>query len=814
MNNEEDHIDELLQSTELAQTPNIVQELFHRMNNKIESLSNKLNLLERKNEDIVTKDYLNTVCAAKVDINDFLNTVNNIDQHIKQKPSFDEIKYLSEEKISRTDLNEVLQNYINKKNFDDFVDTLPKSFDIKDLNLNTNNKIDSLIIDMNKKFNTLPTFKDIDKLNNLLTTKANLSEVQNILSSKVDKNDFVNILNTKPDYNYIDEQLKKKLDIFVWDKIQNDISNKVNIEDWDKMQEDLEKKIDIEAINNIMKLINNKIDKNYLDEYMNDILLKEHDINDTKFKALDIDFDRFIESVKNQFNNINQVVNKLSKDKVDKTFFEERLNIKLDTRKFISDLDKFNQENKLKLNETFLKNKENLENFNLKINEFKLSINNQIDGFKDDMRNVIKELNTLTNNVQYNFDMLIKEKNNNEFYKNETSDKLQNLFEKIESKVATNIFNKNIIKVQDDLKKYIMNITQEKITYNEVEKLIKNIDNKNGDNLSKYKNGFDMIIKDINTQILSLNKDRITLDQLNDILNNKINEVNDEMNKKASINDLINLSNKIKQLSNNLIHKLDIKIFEENKNTTNNLIEKINTDLSNKYNKNEEDNLLKEKCNLDTFNSVIRELNNLIDAKLDLIEYQKFTDIQEVINNIYLTENSTGIWKWVSTKLNNGYIPLEIEYYNTMRDNYLWEEDRTSLMIINKGVYNIKVVIFTNEPDVKVTLVVNGENLVSKVAEKPRSSQDQDVPKNNKYTLQSVKIDEFLSINDKVRISVLFDGKSSNSKGYLKISSVHFEQDKDFDIKNTKFVEEQINENQKNILPLLQEIDSSQRSKV
>ena len=49
-----------------------------------------------------------------------------------------------------------------------------------------------------------------------------------------------------------------------------------------------------------MKLINNKIDKNYLDDYMNDILLKEHDINDTKFKALDIDFDRFIESVKNQ----------------------------------------------------------------------------------------------------------------------------------------------------------------------------------------------------------------------------------------------------------------------------------------------------------------------------------------------------------------------------------------------------------------------------------------------------------------------------------------------------------------------------------
>ena len=57
-----------------------------------------------------------------------------------------------------------------------------------------------------------------------------------------------------------------------------------------------------------------------------------------------------------------------------------------------------------------------------------------------------------------------------------------------------------------------------------------------------------------------------------------------------------------------------------------------------------------------SFNSIVKELNNLLDTKLDLIEYQKYIDIQEIINNIYLTENATGIWKWVSSKLKNGYI--------------------------------------------------------------------------------------------------------------------------------------------------------------
>ena len=806
MNFEEDYLNELLQSSELSKLPNIIQELFHKMSNKIDSLTNKLNLLESNCQNVVTKEYLNTFSASKVDINDFLNTINNIDQHIKQKPSFDEIKYLSEEKISKKNLDEILSNYINKKDFDNFVDIIPKSSDLKELNLNTNNKIDSLIIDINKKFRSLPTIQEIDKLNNLVNSKADTSEIQKILSFKVDKDDLSNMLKEKVDYMHMENQLKQILDNYMV-KIENDINSKINVEDFDKMVEEISNKSDIETINNLMKLINNKNDRKDVDSYINDLLIKEHDIYDTKLKVLDIDFERFIESVKNQFNNINKVINKLNKDKIDKTFFEERLDIKLDARKLVSEIDKINQEYNIKLNDINLKNQENIENLNLKINELKLDNANQIDGLKDDIRNIIKEVNTTTTNTQYNFDMLIKEKNSNDFYKKETEEKLKNLFEKIESKVATNIFNKNIVKVQEDLKKLILNVMQEKITYNEVEKLLKQLDNKNSDNLAKFKNNFDAQLNEINTQILSLSKEKISLVELNELLNNKLNEVSIELGKCASVNDFINIKNTLKNISNNLSIKLDRNDFNEFKKEIKDAINKINNELLNKYNKSEEDNLLNEKCNLITFNNVIKELNNLIDTKLDSIDYQKFIDIQEVINNIYLIENSTGIWKWVSSKLNNGYIPLEIEYYNTMRDNYLWEEDRTSLMIINKGVYNIKVVIFTNNNDIKITLVVNGENMVSKEVEYPRIREN--VPKNNKFALQSVKIDEFLNINEKIRISILVSGNINDCKGYLKISSVHFEQDKDFDIKNTKFMEERLNDNQNRTFPIKQEIDSN-----
>ena len=792
----EDNINELLNSSDMYQIPNIIQELFHKMNLKINSLSNKINLLQHNCADVATKEHLNTISATKVDINDFLNTVNNIDQHIKQKPSIEELKYLSEEKISKSDLSLILSEYVHKKDFEDYIETNSKTYDyINNKNISQNNS-DILMLEMNKKINSLPSMKDLDKINSALLKKANVSDIQKILAEKM--NEINEIINSKVDMNYLDNQLKKKLDIYIWDKIQHDLNLKSNLEDIDKIKEDIDNKIDTETYNDLIRILNNKLDKKDINNIIDDLIEKINEINDTKFKALDIDFDRFIESVKNQFNNVNNAVNKLSKDKIDKIFFEERLNTKLDSRQLLNELDKQNQENKMKINEFNLKHKENMENINIKIDEVHLDTNNQIEGLKDDIKNIIKELNSLTNNSQYNFDLVIQEKNKFDFYKNETSNKLNNLFEKIDSKLDTNIFNKNIIKIQEDLKNYINNISKDKITYNEVETILKNLNEKNGENLLNNKNNFENKITSINDKISSLEKNSINNDQLNNTIEAKLNEINIEINKRAFINDISNINNKIKKINDELHQKLDEKIFEENMKQNNKIINQIQSDLINTYNKTEQNNLLTEKVSTETFNSVIKELNNLIDTKLDIIDYQKYMDIQEIINNIYLTENATGVWKWVSSKLKNGYIPLEIEYYNTMRDNFLWEEDRTSLMILNKGVYNIKIVIFTNDLDTNITLVINGENLISNNYE--NKNRDDLRLNNNKFNFKKIIIDEIISINDKVRISILFSGKALNVKGYMKISTIYYEQEKDTDIKNTKAVEERLRLSNNNII--------------
>jgi hypothetical protein len=118
---------------------------------------------------------LNTISATKVDVTDFLNTINNIDKHIKQKPSMEEIKYLSEEKLSKSDLNEILSDYVHKKDLDDFMETNLKTYDFNKIKNSTNNKLDEAIIQLNKKINNLPSINDINKINNALSKKIYLN---------------------------------------------------------------------------------------------------------------------------------------------------------------------------------------------------------------------------------------------------------------------------------------------------------------------------------------------------------------------------------------------------------------------------------------------------------------------------------------------------------------------------------------------------------------------------------------------------------------------------------------------------------------
>ena len=79
------------------------------------------------------------------------------------------------------------------------------------------------------------------------------------------------------------------------------------------------------------------------------------------------------------------------------------------------------------------------------------------------------------------------------------------------------------------------------------------------------------------------------------------------------------------------------------------------------------------------------------------------------------SENCLGRWLWKSGALKNGYaIPWEYQTINTAPDNFIWEKDKTSILIVNPGLYELTMGFYTDKKPT-IQLLINGEPVLSAI---------------------------------------------------------------------------------------------------
>ena len=65
---------------------------------------------------------------------------------------------------------------------------------------------------------------------------------------------------------------------------------------------------------------------------------------------------------------------------------------------------------------------------------------------------------------------------------------------------------------------------------------------------------------------------------------------------------------------------------------------------------------------------------------------------QAVINESVCSQNIIGRWTWKSGELRSGSsVPWETEVVNTLPDNFLWEKDKTSILTVAPGLYEVLI---------------------------------------------------------------------------------------------------------------------------
>ena len=676
---------------------------------------------------------LNPLLNEKANNSEISNALNKINYELENRPTNDNI-------------NEILKDKVDKKEFMYYFNSKPTTNDF----YNNRKKIEELQNNFETFQNNIYKIiggstqqkSEISDLKNIMKNKANLEDVAEALDLKADSENVYNSLNE------IKESLNNKVNINEIENISNELKNFVNREELEIFKEEIN--------NNIVEMVKNKSDIN--DFKLISDAFQDMKLNMTqKIDDIDNDLDRLIENIKAQFQSTNVLISNIENKKAENKDIEE-LN-SLIIKKI--DEDKFNYSlNQLKDNifDTINSFKNDYLT-NIKIFENKIEDNNEV--FSQDYNSIINELNKQNNSIN---DLINNEK-----------EQIDNINQKMEAAINNfNIQNNSAIqKIKDDLKKININLNEKlskKLEEQKFDSYFTNIKKEINSKVSLFNlkkdngeliNTFEQKLSILSNNLKKELENKMNISDIEKILNNKadISLLND----KISVMDFNNLKEYIKNIDYELKQKLDIQNFNDYLNNFNSSLDNMNNEMLSKADINEVNNLLRNKVNIEDINLSINNIKNDLNLKVNNMDFNNAMNNQALINDIICNENQVGRWLWKTGKVKGGYtVPWDTQSVNTSPDNYIWEKDKTIITVTKGGIYQVSLGFYSNKKP-NVQIIVNSEMIIS-----ANNNYNNNGNKNNNYNTNNNKkikkmtglsLIDFIILQDNSKIAVTYNGE-------------------------------------------------------
>ena len=649
-------------------------------------------------------------------MNKILSEMKNM---INTKASNEQVNQLLNDKISK---NEVLFYLSNKASTDDINNILEEKIGIKEFEevLNQINSIKDEKIDVNV-FNS-----EIKEIRDILDNKSNSIDVINALDTKVDKEELNLELQSLEEKNKSNNLLKDNIDKIECEKIYEELNEKINNKDKKKFEE----------IKNVLK---SKADNN-------DFSLIKDAFQDMKIKMtqriddIDNDLDRLIDNIKSQFKSITEDMKKLDKN-ISGNENIENINKIIKNKVDINDLEEII--NSLKTNifqslDSFMKEIE------IKQKNFEEKIITNIDGILKENKYIKENLNIQNKTIKD----LFNNKNNygNEMeelklseitksisdYKLELKKDIENIINILNNKVDLKIMNEKLVKIDENTKIKINTLNEGQ------DNIILQVNN-------KIKEMYEDICKELSNKISITDAKLLLSDKTN---NSEKNEDDSNINTKY----LDDIKKELKQ-------KLDINLFNKVVNQFNVNFENIKKDIHLENNDKDINKLLNTKISNDQFNKFIIDINKKLNEKVNNIDFTSALDNQAIINDTLCNENCIGRWfcKNGINKNNNYIISWDSQMVNTSPDNFIWEKDKTFILINEEGLYELNLSLYSEKrPTFQV--VVNGEIIINN-SQGSTMNKKMIIQKNSESNnLIGLSVIEFIMLKKQSKLSVLFYG--------------------------------------------------------
>eukprot|EP00831_Metopus_contortus_P039857 TRINITY_DN31211_c0_g1_i1.p1 TRINITY_DN31211_c0_g1~~TRINITY_DN31211_c0_g1_i1.p1 ORF type:complete len:460 (-),score=93.52 TRINITY_DN31211_c0_g1_i1:3-1382(-) len=210
---------------------------------------------------------------------------------------------------------------------------------------------------------------------------------------------------------------------------------------------------------------------------------------------------------------------------------------------------------------------------------------------------------------------------------------------------------------------------------------------------------------------------KANLGDLNSALEQKVDKriILPMVEQKSSVVDIESIKSKLSTLQKDIINKAGAKELEAYGIHTRESIEEVKRELALKAYIKDVCTLVDVKANVEDVNRGLESLSRELSRKSNAEELSLALADQSRINEALCAENCVGRWIWKSGCLRSGFaIPWEIQSVNTCPDNFLWDKDKTSVLTVAPGLYEVTLGFFASKKPA-VQILVNGEPVLTPV---------------------------------------------------------------------------------------------------
>ena len=697
-------VHELLMGTnEWINIQDIVKLTFKALFDVVKAQGEAIRELERTMPTKASKSEINSGLSTKANISDVSRTVAEVATNIESRATLEDVQVLLGDKVNRSDLQYILSNKVSIDELRTMLENKASSHETKQELRSLGNRVEEVQRDLQMRVSNCSSVKEIEQLSALLDQKSNITDVNEGLAGKANKQSVANALHRKANRADIDALLMQKAEIDELQKVEMQVDRKADISELKIMQNILENKADGSEVTHISRQLPEKADKSDIDLYVNAVQTQKIE-QEARIREMERQINSllasFHEDMDNVHNTISEVMSKKAEGedleslvsivgkKADLELLEEKLS------DIISDMNTLVGRTKTEMEIGNRQLEEDLRDRTRKV-EFK---GDQIadDIFK--VKDVIKTMgdtrkSDIDETMRYVRTIAATQKQDLEQENRMLVKEMGNIQREVEDMDQKKCDKREVL----DTKSKLISLLEPKVDLSEVQSALTDCQGDLAKRLGEFKDEVRGQFRNQEDDLYIQLEKKASVNHVNNLLSQKADKIalTEAISLKPNIGELEALKLQSEKLSREVEEKVDLHDLDTHINYTKGAVEDINKELLMKSSVKDVCALLDMKANIDDVNKALSEIHKDLDGKAHGEELTGALNDQALINEALCSENCVARWIWKSGEVKNGYaVPWEIQSVNTCPDNFLWEKDKTSVLTVAPGLYEVPIYIY------------------------------------------------------------------------------------------------------------------------